>query len=96
MAREIPNDVALACFDFEGCGNGKEQFVTLGIKESKQANLAAKYLEDKGFKVVGWGRSMGAASLLLSDIKIMVVDSAFCSIKELCTTVAQKQVKWMP
>ena len=32
MVKEIPNDVALACFDFEGCGNGKDEWVTLGIK----------------------------------------------------------------
>ena len=79
--KEIPDDVALACFDFEGCGNGKEEFITLGIRESRQANLAAKFLEGEGYRVVGWGRSMGAASVLLSDIKIMIADSAFSSIK---------------
>ena len=44
MVREIPKDVALACFDFRGCGNGTDDWITLGIKESKQANEAAMFL----------------------------------------------------
>jgi hypothetical protein len=39
---------------------------------------------------------MGAASVLLSNVKTMIVDSAFCSLKELCSTVAHNQVKWLP
>jgi hypothetical protein len=30
-------------------------------------DIAARYLKGLGYKVVGWGRSMGSVSLLLSE-----------------------------
>jgi hypothetical protein len=64
----LPENVGLACFDFNGCGNREEsQYITLGKKESKEVNIAAKHLKSLGYIVVGWGRSMGAVSLLLSS-----------------------------
>jgi hypothetical protein len=32
MLKNIPLDVGLACFDFEGCGNRKGKWITLGVK----------------------------------------------------------------
>lgn len=78
----MPDNVGLACFDFNGCGLRYESsYITLGKKESKEVDIAAKYLKNLGYKVAGWGRSMGAVSLLLSqEIDIMVVDSAYSSL----------------
>ena len=43
--------------------------------------MAAKYIKSLGYLVVGWGRSMGAVSLLLStECEILVVDSPFSSL----------------
>jgi hypothetical protein len=65
---ELPQRVGLACFDFDGCGLRNEaQFITLGKKESVEVDIAAKYLKSQGYRVVGWGRSMGSVSLLLSQ-----------------------------
>ncbi len=43
---------------------------------------AAEWLRDKfGLPVVGWGRSMGAVSLLMSQgLDVMLVDSPFASL----------------
>ncbi len=32
MVSRIPEDIGLACFDFEGCGNRDGDYITLGIK----------------------------------------------------------------
>ena len=64
----LPDDVGMASFDFSGCGNRYDsEFITLGQKESKDVDVAARYLKEQGFKVVGWGRSMGGVSLLKSS-----------------------------
>ena len=64
----LPDEVGLACFDFNGCGNREEEkFITLGQKECKDVDVAARYLKNQGYIVVGWGRSMGGVSLLKSN-----------------------------
>lgn len=82
----LPDKVGLACFDFNGCGNREESdFITLGQNESKDVDRAAVYLKELGYLVVGWGRSMGAVSLLnSSECDIMVSDSAYCNLTQLC------------
>ena len=83
----MPQDVGLACFDFAACGNRYDsQFITLGQEESKDVDRAAKYLKSQGYRVVGWGRSMGGVSLLKSkELDIMVSDSAYSNLHNLCT-----------
>ena len=67
ILENFPQNVGIACFDFNACGNRVEgKFITLGKNESQEVDLAAKYLKKLGYRVVGWGRSMGAVSLLLS------------------------------
>jgi hypothetical protein len=42
----MPDGVGLACFDFNGCGNrGEGDFITLGQEESKEVNIAARFLK---------------------------------------------------
>ena len=92
---QLPDDVGLACFDFDGCGNRYESdFITLGQKESKDVDTAARYLKEQGYKVVGWGRSMGAVSLLKStECDIMVSDSAYSNLTKLCK---ESSIKFIP
>ena len=84
--QSLPDDVGLACFDFDGCGNRYDSdFITLGLKECKDVDVAARYLKRQGYRVAGWGRSMGGVSLLRSsEIEVMVCDSAFSNLSELC------------
>ena len=86
--------MGLACFDFDGCGNRYDsEFITLGHKECKDVDVAAKYLKSQGFRVAGWGRSMGGVSLLKStEIEVMICDSAFSNLSELCKESSEKEV----
>lgn len=63
----LPQDVGLACFDFNACGNRTEkQYITLGKDEVEEVDAAVRFLKGRGLKVAVWGRSMGAVSALLS------------------------------
>lgn len=90
--QSLPDGVGLACFDFNGCGNRTEaEYITLGQEESKDVNTAAAFLKQKGYEVVGWGRSMGAVSLLMSsELDIMVSDSAYSNLSALCKESSSK------
>lgn len=79
----LPNNVGLACFDFAGCGNRVEQeYISLGKREAADVDIAVTFLQSKQFKVVVWGRSMGAVSALLSSkTDILIVDSPFSNLK---------------
>jgi hypothetical protein len=81
----LPKGVGLACFDFRGCGNREGDFITLGQEESGDVDVAARFLKSRGHRVVGWGRSMGAVSLLLSsECSLIVADSAYSNLAHLC------------
>ena len=63
----LPLDVGLACFDFNGCGlRTQANYISLGKHEASEVDIAARFLKSLGHRVIGWGRSMGAVSLLLS------------------------------
>lgn len=98
MLRLMPLNAALACFDFEGCGNRTGEWITLGLKESKEVDAIVEYIQTKkGLPVVLWGRSMGAVSALMSSkAKIMVVDSAFSSLKKVCLETAKSNSPYVP
>lgn len=91
----LPDRVGLVCFDFKGCGNRPEgEFITLGQQECKDVDTVACFLKSAGYKVVGWGRSMGAVSLLLSDqCDLMVADSAYSNLSVLCK---ESSAKFLP
>jgi len=61
--------VDLFAFDFSGCGNSEGDWVTLGWKEKEDLHSVLQYLESEGktSKVILWGRSMGASTVLLYD-----------------------------
>ena len=81
----LPSTYALASFDFMGCGLSTEEFISLGVFESEQIGTVVKSLEDKGFQVILWGRSMGASSALkYGGTFITVADSPFSSMERMC------------
>lgn len=82
--------MGLACFDFEGCGIRDGKWITLGVKEAEEVDAAARWLKGNGYNVVGWGRSMGSVSLLMSEeCSIMVADSPFSDLNTLCRESGQ-------
>ena len=90
----MPSGVALACFDFSACGNREEgEYISLGKNESKEVDIAVRFLRERGLKVIVWGRSMGAVSALLSkEADIVVADSAFSSLYDTTKALSKTQV----
>lgn len=92
----VPNlcryGVAVYCFDFAGCGQSEGDFISLGYFESIDVSLLISQLHSS-FNMgpfVLWGRSMGAATALLVNSEHIVgkvVDSAYCSIEEMCKCI---------
>lgn len=92
LIKHIPERISLASFDFMGCGkNEEESTITLGYREAEQANTVVNFLKEQGFRVIIWGRSMGAATALLyGKAEFIVADSSFKSFKSLCKQVAKE------
>lgn len=59
--------IAVISFDFVGCGNSDNGYLTYGINEAKDAEEvlreADKYLNRT--KLIIWGRSMGAITSII-------------------------------
>jgi hypothetical protein len=91
LLKYLPRNFSLGCFDFIGCGkNNEEDNVTLGARESREVARVVDFLETKGYRVVLWGRSMGAASALkYGKAEVIVADSSFKCLKSLCKQVAK-------
>lgn len=80
----LPKEYAIAGFDFIGCGNSSGDYITLGIKESQQIRTIVQVLGVQFRKLILWGRSMGAVSVLMyGEAAISVVDSPFYTLKSL-------------
>lgn len=56
----------LFLFDFRGCGNSSEPFVTLGIREKIDLTFILRLVEAEinPSRIYLWGRSMGAATII--------------------------------
>lgn len=66
--------------------------ITLGKRESEQVQTVSEYFRNKGYDVIIWGRSMGAASALrYGKADIIVADSSFKSLRCLCKQIAKNQ-----
>ena len=94
--------IALDC-----CGSGQSdgEYVSLGFKEQDDvaAVLAAERAAPGGVgDVVLWGRSMGAVTALLvastrePDVKALVLDSAFASLRSLSLDVVRRGANGVP
>ena len=81
----LPPNYSIAGFDFLSCGNVEDlnfPFVSYGVFESQQVEVATRFLESLGYYVILWGRSMAAISALkFGGTQIIVADSACASIK---------------
>ena len=94
----LPSTYALAAFDFLGCGLDPEKYITLGVREAQQIRTVVGFLEDKDYKVILWGRSMGASSALkFGGTWITIADSPFSSIRRVCKeTALDKSPSYIP
>jgi len=90
----LPLGVDLFSFDFSGCGNSDGEWVTLGWKEKSDLTAVLSYLEKTGTtsKVVLWGRSMGAATTLMSKLSEtplpvagVICDSSFANFEQIAS-----------
>lgn len=76
----LPKNYGIASFDFLGCGNTKNMYISLGCRESQQIRAVAYALRPMFKRIIPWGRSMGASSVLMyGEAPIMVVDSPYTS-----------------
>jgi pimeloyl-ACP methyl ester carboxylesterase len=85
-------ELAVSAFDFAGCGNSEEDYLTYGLNEADDVNqflLAIdKYIKHRTLTV--WGRSMGAVTAIMfadryrNDVDCLVLDGPF---KNLSTIV---------
>jgi pimeloyl-ACP methyl ester carboxylesterase len=95
----LPFRYSLAAFDFIGCGHNLEaDTISLGHREAEQVESVVTFLEAARFKVILWGRSMGAATALkFGRSTAIVADSSFKSFRSLCKQVAKKNApKYVP
>lgn len=94
----LPLGTDLLCFDFSGCGNSEGKWVTLGWQEKMDLHAVLQYLESEGktSKVVLYGRSMGAATVLLYDqqfplpVSAFVLDSGFADMESIAKNLVSK------
>ena len=96
----IRHNISLCVFDFTGCGNSEGEYISLGYNEWKDVEEVYNYLQgkDKVTQIGLWGRSMGAVTALRyanknSNIKVIVVDSPFKSLKTLIGDIGKKNSK---
>lgn len=56
----------ICLFDFRGCGNSSEKFVTLGIREKMDLTFVLRLVAEvvKPVRFYLWGRSMGAVTII--------------------------------
>jgi fermentation-respiration switch protein FrsA (DUF1100 family) len=94
--------MSLASFDFSGCGHSEGPFITLGINESDDLLDIVQFLSSKGVdKVVLWGRSMGAVSVLEylrkgGRAEAAILDSPFSSLPQLIKEILDGNANFIP
>ena len=89
-----PHNIKVFCFDFAGCGESDGDFISLGYYESIDTNFIINTLRTRfGFqKFLLWGRSMGAATSIITNNKFVVAkiaDSSYTSIDSMVNSVAK-------
>ncbi|KAH0788090.1 Clan SC, family S9, unassigned serine peptidase [Histomonas meleagridis] len=90
----IPFGCSVLCFDCSGSGNSEGELISLGYHESDDVLCAIKFLREryKVGKIALWGRSMGAATSLITiskdhTISSAVIDSPFASLHDLAVDI---------
>ena len=85
---------SLILYDLRSHGDNKRSYVSMGYQESKDLNEIINQVKDKfgqDIEIGLFGVSMGGATTLLltqyrQDIKFIVSDCAFASLKDMCTS----------
>jgi hypothetical protein len=97
VIRHLPEELSLGCFDFIGCGHNYQQdSISMGVREAAQVATVVNYIELLGFRVILWGRSMGAATALkFGRAPIIVADSSFSSFRDLCKDLAKQHLPFL-
>ena len=97
MAPELfKKNINIFVFDFPGCGLSEGEYISLGYHEKEDLRIIVDFISKlPGVGKIGlWGRSMGAATVLLyactdERINAICMDSPFSDFrtlaKELCT-----------
>ncbi|MBO5526313.1 MAG: alpha/beta hydrolase [Clostridia bacterium] len=81
-------------------GMSEGNFITFGVKESKDVMTWCRFLQDKTDKIYLGGISMGASTVLnaskydLPNVKAIVADCGFSSPAEIIFHVIDKKFKW--
>ncbi|KAH8739832.1 protein with a conserved N-terminal region [Cryptosporidium ryanae] len=102
----LPIGVTLMAVDLSGSGISDGEYISLGYHEKDDLSVLIEYLrKSKRCSSVGiWGRSMGAATALMYSgvekgdgfLKGVVIDSSFCSLRQLCHELVHHYVPLLP
>ncbi|KAH7648540.1 hypothetical protein FG379_000565 [Cryptosporidium bovis] len=102
----LPIGVTLMAVDLSGSGLSDGEYISLGYHEKDDLSILIEYLrKSKRCCSVGiWGRSMGAATALMYSgvekgdgfLRGVVIDSSFCSLRQLCHELVHHYVPLLP
>ncbi|OHT02428.1 Clan SC, family S9, unassigned serine peptidase [Tritrichomonas foetus] len=79
--------ISICGFDFSGCGNSKEPYITMGDREPSDLNRVIDHMKSLGFgRICLYGRSMGGTTSTIvmserNDIVCGVLDSPYATLK---------------
>jgi len=87
----LNSGASVLAFDFSGSGASDGEFISLGVNESNDIEDIIAHLrrEKLTLRIILWGRSMGASSILLyasrdQTLAGVIADSPFCDLNRLC------------
>lgn len=102
----LPIGITVMSVDLSGSGLSDGDYISLGYHEKDDLSVLVEYLRNsKRCSSVGiWGRSMGAATALMYSgvdkgdgfLKGIVIDSSFCSLRQLCHELVHHYVPLLP
>ncbi|OII73910.1 uncharacterized protein cubi_02712 [Cryptosporidium ubiquitum] len=102
----LPIGITVMAVDLSGSGLSDGDYISLGYHEKDDLSVLIEYLKSsKRCSSVGvWGRSMGAATALMYSgvdrgdgfLRGIVVDSSFCSLRQLCHELVHHYVPLLP
>ncbi|KAJ1607721.1 hypothetical protein OIY81_2860 [Cryptosporidium canis] len=102
----LPIGITVMSVDLSGSGLSDGDYISLGYHEKDDLSVLVEYLRNsKRCSSVGiWGRSMGAATALMYSgvdkgdgfLRGIVIDSSFCSLRQLCHELVHHYVPLLP
>jgi len=93
----LPYGIGVLAFDMSGSGLSQGEYISLGVYEKLDVQLAVEYLRAhcRASKIALWGHSMGAATALMfagmnkgsTDVAVVIADSPYASFDKLAETL---------